>query len=331
MNFKLALTDEELKVGYKLGIDSWADTCCVDKHAYIESYVEGKTVTTNGFSNELPAIKNLSIVNAKYAYDSEITGKTYILCIDQAISLSESMEHALLCTNQCRTNGILVDTRPSIYYPGEPDAQYIIDPGSGERMPIHHWGPMPYINVRRPTDEEILTCDEIHMTSLENWSPYENSTINERITHTRNTIDLINQYSEVIINDADEYDIYNDRLLNSVGTDRMILTDDDEMYISLLTINRNDRISPEELSKLWRIGLKTAVRTVKATTHQCLRTTSLLTRRFRTDRVHIQYRQLATKQGQFYVDTLFSKVKSLRGIHVAIYIRIILVLRNSTQ
>lgn len=316
LNFKLALTDEEMKIGCKLGIDSWADTSCVGKHAYIESYVEGKTVTANAFSSDLPAIKNLPIVNARYAYDSVINGKTYILCINQAISLGNSMEHALLCPNQCRANGIQIDTRPSVYYPGEPDAQHIIDPLSGERMPIYHFGPMPYINVRRPTDEEILTCDEIHMTSMENWSPYESTYINETTTKTRNLIDLYNEISDETDDyddDYEEYDMNHNRVLNSIGFDRMMMTDNDNRYVSVMATNRNDRISAEELSKLWRIGLKTAARTVKATTHQCLRTTGILTRRFRTDKAHMRYKQLATKHGQFYVDTLFSKVKSLRG------------------
>ena len=38
-----------------------------------------------------------------------------------------------------------------------------------------------------------------------------------------------------------------------------------------------------------------------------------MTRRFKTARVHSRYRQLTGPYSQFYMDTLFSKIVSLRG------------------
>ena len=76
---------------------------------------------------------------------------------------------------------------------------------------------------------------------------------------------------------------------------------------------KKDRIEPKDLASLWNIGLKSAERTLKSTTHQCLRTVGNLSRRFRTDRAHSRYKRLSTREGRFYVDTLFSKVKSIRG------------------
>ena len=66
---------------------------------------------------------------------------------------------------------------------------------------------------------------------------------------------------------------------------------------------------PEDLAKLWGIGQQALL----ATTHQCVRTVGDLIRRFRTDKAHMRYRRLVTKHGLFYVDTLKSKVKSIRG------------------
>ena len=56
--------------GCRLGIDSWADTGCAGKHAFIEEFVEGKTVTATGFTSSLGSVSNLPIVNAVYAYDT---------------------------------------------------------------------------------------------------------------------------------------------------------------------------------------------------------------------------------------------------------------------
>ena len=89
---------------------------------------------------------------------------------------------------------------------------------------------------------------------------------------------------------------------------------DSATIISALATRKKDKLSPEDLMKLWGIGLSTAKRTLKATTHQCLRTVDTIRRRFRTDLAHLRYKRLSnTRHGKFYVDTLFSKVKSIRG------------------
>ena len=36
---------EELRLGCKLGLDRWADTGCAGKHAHVEEFLLGKTVT----------------------------------------------------------------------------------------------------------------------------------------------------------------------------------------------------------------------------------------------------------------------------------------------
>ena len=45
-----------------------------------------------------------------------------------------------------------------------------------------------------------------------------------------------------------------------------------------------------KLSKLRSIGVNTAGRTLRATTHDCIRTLRTLERRFRTDRVYMHYK-----------------------------------------
>jgi hypothetical protein len=70
-SYKINLSPDEMKDGCKLGIDSWADMCCVGKHAHIDSYVDGKTVTAKGFASNLPALDNIPIVNCSFAYDDD--------------------------------------------------------------------------------------------------------------------------------------------------------------------------------------------------------------------------------------------------------------------
>ena len=55
------LYEEEMKLGCRLGLDSWADTVCSGKHAYVDEFIEGKSVNVTGFTSTLGSIDNLII------------------------------------------------------------------------------------------------------------------------------------------------------------------------------------------------------------------------------------------------------------------------------
>jgi hypothetical protein len=79
----------------------------------------------------------------------------------------------------------------------------------------------------------------------------------------------------------------------------------------LTSKTRHSAVSPEELSRKWRIGLETARNTLKATTQYGVRhATNPLRRRYRTDLLLTKYRRL---NSTFYTDMMFSKFKSLNG------------------
>jgi hypothetical protein len=302
----IRLSSEELSRGCKLGLDSWADTSCIGRHAHIDSYVDGKTVTANGFANNLPSIDNIPIVNCSFAYDDD-NGRTFLLQVNNAIYMGEDMEHSLLCPNQCEENDIRIDLRPKLYYPNDERASTIYCAGNDLSIPILHHGPLPYINVRHPTGEELLTCDIIELTSQNDWDPYDHNDFSPQINQL--THDKYYQFDENSCSISDE--LMNDdlphRLISSIQLSNK------ENNISAMATKKKDKITPEQLMRLWGIGLATAKRTIKATTHQCLSTVGTLRRRFRTDKAHMRYKRLTTRHGRFYTDTLFAKVKSIRG------------------
>ena len=122
------------------------------------------------------------------------------------------------------------------------------------------------------------------------------------------------------LDQLDSYDPVASELMSTqlstiLSLESMIHIVDDDVYqtISAMNTKANQTISPEELSKRLHIGLKTAARTLKATTHQWIRTTGLLSKRFRTDKAHLRYNQLTKQYGRFYTDYLKVNVKSLRG------------------
>ena len=139
------LSADELRDGCLLGIDSWADTSVVGRHAFINTFIDGKSVTAQGFASSLPSIKNIPIVNCNFAYDTG-DGKTYILELNNALFLGKDMEHSLICPNQCEDNGVRIDLRPVKYYPDCPTASTISAPDD-IILPIQHKGPLPFITV----------------------------------------------------------------------------------------------------------------------------------------------------------------------------------------
>ena len=307
------LTDNEHNNGTRLGIDSFADTSCAGKFAFVEEFIEGKTVSASGFSPSLGSLSNLPLVNAVYAYDAQ-DGTVILLENNNAIYMGDQMEDSLLNPIQAEEIGVRVDTRPTRYYPDDIGCQSMLFP-DGTIIPIEYDGVLPYIPVRRPTKEEVHHCRRLTLSAREPWNPFELSgqfcRLNTDLDPV-NMIDLVDQLNEY---DPIASELMSTQLSTILALQSIVEDIDDEGFrlVSAMNTKFTQTISPEELSKRLHIGIKTAARTLKATTHQCIRSTGLLSKRFRTDKAHLRYNQLTKQYGTFYTDYLKSNVKSLRG------------------
>ena len=301
------LTQTELYQGTRLGFDSWADTSCSGKHAYVESFIEGKTVNACGFSQTLGLMKNLPIANVVYAYDSP-DGRILLLENHNTIYLGDAMEDSLVNPIQSEENNVRVDLRPKRFYPTETDQCQCITFPDGTCIELQYDGVLPYIPIRRPTPEELDSCEQILLTSKDEWDPHSYQGFVSSLQQDTN--DLVDPRL------SDPISSYlSSEHLSPMLSNTPILRNINDKYMSISAINskRKNTLSAEELSKKWNIGLKTAMRTLQATTHKCIRTTGLLSRRFKTDKAQLRYKQLTRQYGTFYVDYLKINCKSLRG------------------
>ena len=74
----------------------------------------------------------------------------------------------------------------------------------------------------------------------------------------------------------------------------------------VVTNERHSKVTPEELSRKWNIGLQAAKDTLAATTQRGIRTAvHPMTRRVRVDHLDLHRPQLC---GMWFVDTMLSKV-----------------------
>ena len=81
-------------------LDSGADTSVVGKHGFVTEVIEGVTVSAQGFSDGQPALNDLPVVNAFYAYDHPDSGEVYLLELNYCIYLGSQKTDAIACPNQ---------------------------------------------------------------------------------------------------------------------------------------------------------------------------------------------------------------------------------------
>ena len=108
---KTELSESELLEGCRLGIDSHADVTCVGRHARILSVVDGLVSTVHPFNDSYEPMRQIKTVNAAFATQTS-EGETVILILNNSLDFTHNMEHSLLCTNQARSNGVVVDDVP---------------------------------------------------------------------------------------------------------------------------------------------------------------------------------------------------------------------------
>lgn len=289
------LTSEEMKNGCRCGIDTHADTCVVGKHAHIISQVHGKSVQAEPFSPSLGALSDLPIVHAAVAYDDLINGTTTILEANHSIYVSD-MEHCLLCPDQVREAGIRVDLTPTKY---DPDSPFFLQWPDGFTIPLQSFGPIPMFRIRRPTAEELVTCERRLLTPECEWIPYPEED-QDPIPYSVYQMSVAStNIEEAPFHPIDQY-LFQGNARNAA--------------ICSMNARRKRAVAPERVAALFGCGLNTAERTLQVTTQDHIRENAgNITRRYRTRRSQLRYRQLGNPYGQFYVDVHAAKVKSIRG------------------
>ena len=165
------MSQEEWSQGGRLGIDSWADTGCSGRHAYVEEFVVGKTVSATGFSPSLANLDHLRYTHVLHAYDHQ-DGSTLIIEHNNNIYLGEDMEDSLCNPIQSEEAGTRFDIRPRHYYKDSDGLQSMMFP-DGTIIPILYDSVLPYIPVRRPRPKEIDSCKRIQLTLKDDWDPYQ--------------------------------------------------------------------------------------------------------------------------------------------------------------
>jgi len=145
-------------------LDSHADTCVAGANCVVIEEMH-QTVDVSGFSDTLDTLRNVPIVTAATAYDNPADGTTYILILGQAIYMGDKMQYSLICPNQLRARGLIVEDCPQHLSPrNRPSSHSIYEPNEDIRLPLSLKGVTLYFTTRTPTTYEIETCKRITLS-----------------------------------------------------------------------------------------------------------------------------------------------------------------------
>ena len=101
-----------------MGLDSWADTGCSDKHAYVDECFEYKTVNVTGFTSTLISIDRFTITNVLYAFDKEY-GTVVLFEHNNTIYMGDDMINSVVNPIKCEDNDVRIDLHPKVYDPNK--------------------------------------------------------------------------------------------------------------------------------------------------------------------------------------------------------------------
>ena len=267
--------------GSVLGMDTHADVSCAGKDAYILEHLDGRMCEVRGFHDSYNSLTNVEYVNVAYKYLDK-TGQEYLLEVNQALNFINSMTNSILCTNQVRHNGVIVNDIPRAIDQQSP--QCVTFPSENVHIPLTMKGPVPVIPVMRPTEIEVQTLPRLQLTSSDIfWNPNEIfGNFDEELQDTWHD------------NDPTYHMVSGMEILENIATR-------DTTISSINNSPRSSKCDARYLAKLWGIGLKAAQRTIDSTFQTSIRTSNDLglSKRVRT-RVHQRrYRQLDRHLGRF--------------------------------
>jgi len=305
-------------------LDSHGDTCVAGANTLLLYFTEHK-VSVSPFIGEYSPLQNVPIATVATAWDDPRDGSTILLIINEALYFGDRMSHSLLCPNQMRDNGIIVNDCPNIY--DSSSSHSIIIPGVGIDLPLYMRGTISYLDTRRPTDDELLKCERFELTSAAPWNPnfapgtdWEDSfrevqafaTIKpfESITPPEFSQDLLSRFINSVHIQASEPTTTTPPVCHEAD----VITHAGDVCRELSALNATSRstvVTNEELARRWFTGLESASRTLLVTTQEGMRfVEGDLERRLRTSKARLRF---PTLNCVIYTDTLFAKCRSVRG------------------
>jgi hypothetical protein len=133
--------------------DVSTDRCELDSHAdtnvgganCILIDDTGEFATVHSFSEEQQPFKNVHIGTVATAWVDPSSGETFVLILPQTLYFGTRMKHSLICPNQLRSFGVIVDDTPRQFDPSS--SHSITIPGHNVVIPLELSGVISHFST----------------------------------------------------------------------------------------------------------------------------------------------------------------------------------------
>jgi len=281
-------------------IDNHADTCCLGSNFRLMTYTN-QVCTVNGFLDGMEET-DIPIVTGATAWVSP-NGDKYILVVNQGLWFGNKLEKSLLNPNQVRHHGLSLCDDPT-----DPNRVFGLDTmDQGIIIPFFMDGTIAAFDTYCPTEAEVEDLPHIEITSEEDWDP--NSILFPR--HQKNMVikSIQRGTRPNLVMGYETQEIVRDNIHPTVElVNRLVYN----VQVNSTSSERHHKITAEELARKWAISLKTAERTLSATTQYGIRSAIMpLSKRYRAGKLLLRHTQKL--KTTFYTDTFKGSTKSLVG------------------
>jgi hypothetical protein len=287
-------------------LDTHADTSLAGANCKVIAYTE-QMVEVSPYHPKDEGIKNVPIVQAGTAYDHPESGESYILILNQALYLGDQFPIMFLNPNQARANQIIVDDIPRCLVPDPKTATHsIYFPDDNIRIPLELNGIISRLTTCLPTQKELETCKWLELTADSEWNPHSN--------HYAEQEKLLDEQQPPLPLKHEIYSYHSCREYDTAPNEFYIALTQSLQITATNTSTCYFHTKKEELATILNVGLKTAEKTLAATTQLAIcNAVKPLHRRFHTDIAQLWYPRLGGHHGIFHTDTFFAPCYSLHG------------------
>ena len=319
-------------------LDSHADTNVGGANCILLEST-GEFATVHSFSEEQQPFKDVPIGTVATAWVDPSSGETFILVLPQTLYFGDRMKHSLLCPNQLRAFGIVVEDTPRQF--DRQSTHSISIPGENIVIPLALSGVISYFESHRPSDDELQNCRRLVLCSDVPWDPNDPLFARQEQAVAHHTdVSAVRQHGDSVGGDnvlpsllPTPAELLSDkefacRLVSAVNVagddwigDGMSGYADEELFpignqgrkvFAMSLVDKQSVVTKEVLARRWGISMDTAHRTLRATTQRGVRSFLNPTdRRLSTRLPHLSFPMLRGRK--MYTDTLFAKVKSIRS------------------
>lgn len=250
--------------------DTNADTACLGQNFVVLHYTT-QTADVFPYDKSYQPLENVPIVSGATAYDDPRTGQTYILVVNEALYYGLKLDHTLLNPNQLRAYGV-----PFWDNPYDRERGLCIEATDELVIPLETRGTKIFFNTRTPTDNELSTCEHVHLTATMEWNPTEvmMSEITTQDQHPmfkrqgsgmdQHWVYLDNTSDDALLNEIDPTLVQlRERIISTMRIDPKTI--DVPARRTFVLTDRHSKVTVETLSERFLIGPGQAKATLMAT------------------------------------------------------------------